>query len=80
MTVSISNANFNNLHLQVRIGERSDAESNPLVFDSNLPRYALESFEFESMLFYRRDSNPDNPDGNFTMWTQCFTSEAISNP
>ncbi|HVX00388.1 MAG TPA: hypothetical protein VHA52_08145 [Candidatus Babeliaceae bacterium] len=79
-TVTITNKFWNSMHLQVREGNQSNPEANPMVFDGILPRDQSFSRQFPVLLFYRRDANPDHPDGRFTNWTECFTSENIDNP
>ena len=79
-TVTITNKYWNNMHLQVRIGNNSVPENNNLVFDGNLPRGQSRTFNFDVLMWYRRDANPDNPNGNFSSWTQCFSSHNIDNP
>jgi hypothetical protein len=79
-TVTITNKYWNRLTLQVREGNSSSIESNPEIFNRTLSRGETVSFNFNSMLFYRRDANPDSPNGQFTGWTQCFSSQNIDNP
>ena len=80
MLVKITNKYWNSIHLQVRVGNKEPAEQNPLVFDSQLGRDQERDFQFDNLLFYRRDANPDAPDGRFTDWVECFTDLDVDNP
>jgi hypothetical protein len=79
-TVSITNTYWNSINLQVRTGNNPNPENNPIVYNNPLARGQTVPFTFPVFLFYRRDANPDYPNGTFTGWTQCFTNENIDNP
>jgi hypothetical protein len=78
--VKIINSYWDRIELQVRIGDQEPAEANPEAFDEYLNRNDEQDFDFEVFLFYRREANPDNPDGNYSAWTQCFVDQTIDNP
>jgi hypothetical protein len=78
--VKIINGYWDRIELQVRIGNQEPADANPVAFDDYLDRNNEQEFEFDVFLFYRRDANPDNPNGDYSAWTQCFADETIDNP
>lgn len=71
MAVTFVNPSWNHVNVQVRIGNNSNPESNPLVSQFTLSRNGKsQPFSFAVFLFWRRDSNPDSPNGSYTAWTQ----------
>ena len=79
-TVTITNTQWDTLTLQVRQGDKQDADANPQVCNELLARGQSKTFNFMLFLFYRRDGNPDVPNGKFTSWTRCSSDETITNP
>lgn len=82
--VTFINKYWNNLHLQVRVGNQSNPESNQLVQDVTLGRNQSVTVDYDVLCYYRRDSNPDEPNGSFTTWTStgCFSNQScvVDNP
>jgi|SRR6185437_11042553 len=84
-TVTFINKYWANMHLQVRVGNNSQPENNPLFYDKNLPRNTPLPIGYDVLCWYRRDANPDRPDGvHFTNWTStgCFRGSpcTVDNP
>ncbi len=83
--VTIINKYWNSLHLQVRVGNQSVPENNSLVKDVILKKNESVSVDYDVLCYYRRDADPDHPDGvNFTTWTGagCFRDKpcVVDNP
>jgi hypothetical protein len=69
-TVILNNENWDRIQVQVTKGNNTDAESNSSLGTRTLHRD--ENWTILSAgenIWYRRDSNPDNPDGSWTYWT-----------
>jgi hypothetical protein len=80
-SVTITNSQWNTLHLQVRSGNTQNPDQNAqTLYDGNLLRGQSQTFSFPIFLWYRRDTNPDYPNGQFTGWTMCSTNQVINNP
>ena len=78
-TVTITNRYWQTMNLEIRIGDRQPPEANPSQ-NLTLAQGQSQPFTFEVFLYYRRDLNPDAPNGQFTNWTQCFSDDVIDNP
>lgn len=83
--VTIINKYWNSLHLQVRAGNNSIPENNVLVRDVVLKKGESISVDYDVLCYYRRDADPDRPDGkNFTTWTAAGCSRnqpcTVDNP
>lgn len=78
------NKNWNQLHLQVRVGNQSVPENNTLVKDVVLKKGESVNVDYDVLCYYRRDADPDKPNGNFTTWTGtgCFKNQLceVDNP
>jgi hypothetical protein len=79
-TVTITNTQWARLTLQVRVGDQNVAENNPIDYEGVLNRGDNYTKTFPVFLFYRRDNNPDAPDGTYSAWTLCFADQNIDNP
>ena len=80
-TVTITNTQWNQLNVQVRTGNNPIAENNTTVaHDGPMTPFQPYSFTFDVLLFYRRDKNPDAPDGTYSKWITCFSDDTITNP
>jgi hypothetical protein len=68
--VLINDAWHNGVNVQVRVGnDISNPEGNPIVKSDKMS--FQESWPFDTGsddLFWRRDSEPDSPDGNWIAW------------
>src|SRR5690349_9838814 len=60
--VTITNKNWNRMHLQVRVGNQNVPENNTLVQDVILKRGESVTVGYEVLCYYRRDADPDRPD------------------
>lgn len=83
--VTFVNRYWNNLHLQVRVGNNSAPERNNVAYDGNLSRGQSVTVSYDVLCWYRRDANPDQHDNiHFTNWTStgCFSGSpcAVDNP
>ena len=74
-TVILTNTRWNRVTVEVRKGNNSNAESNPSLGSRTLNRNIDWRINSEGEdVFYRRDSDPDHPNGSMTMWTHrpCY--------
>jgi len=68
--ILVNDAWANGVNVQVRIGNNiSDPEGNPIVKNEKMSFQDSWSFYTGSDdLFWRRDSDPNNPDGSWISW------------
>ena len=82
--VTFINKHWSRLHLQIRVGNESIPEKNALVKDIVLNKGESVSVGYDVVCYYRRDTNPDDPNGNFTTWTSAGCSRnqpcVVDNP
>lgn len=82
-TVTILNKYWTNFRLQVRVGNFTNPERNELKYNDNVKQGGSVPFSTTTpnSVFYRRDANPNNPDGvHFTNWTSVGYGTTIDNP
>ncbi|MBS1525115.1 MAG: hypothetical protein JST19_05665 [Bacteroidetes bacterium] len=82
-SISIRNMRWHRVHVQVRKGFNPDPGHNKLVFDQYLALGQSRTFTIDDGddIMYRRDVDPDHPDGvHFTNWAyaDCAGSSACS--
>ncbi|HVW16144.1 MAG TPA: hypothetical protein VHB54_20100 [Mucilaginibacter sp.] len=82
-SVSIRNMRWHKVHVQVRKGFDPDPAHNKLVFDQYLVLGQSRTFTIDNGddILYRRDANPNHPDGiHFTAWAyaDCAGSSGCS--
>ncbi len=78
-TVILRNRNWRNVTVEVRQGDNSWPENNRWIGRRSLS--TGEEWPVQSSgedVWYRRDANPDNPDGNMTVWIHrpCYGNGA----
>lgn len=83
--ITIINKYWNSMHLQVKAGNQSVPDSNPIARDVILKKGESVTVDYDVLCYYRRDANPDNPDNvHFTNWTSagCFRNNpcVVDNP
>lgn len=82
--VTFINKYWAKMHLQIRVGNSPTPENNQSVYDGILSKDASTSVGYDVLCWYRRDANPDNPNGQFTAWTStgCYRGSpcTVDNP
>lgn len=71
-TVILRNKSWNIVSVEARKGNNTNPEENPPVEDSPKTLNLNQDWIIESDaedVYYRRDADPDNPDGTMTDWT-----------
>jgi hypothetical protein len=69
-TVILANDSWDKVQVQVTKGNNTNAESNPSLGSRTILRDDNWTILSDGEnIWYRRDSNPDNPDGSRTYWT-----------
>lgn len=71
-TVILRNKSWNSMTVEARIGNNTVPENNPLVSGSPKVLYLNNDWNILSDgedVYYRRDADPDNPDGTMTDWS-----------
>lgn len=68
-TVILQNTNWNSVNVEVRKGNYDNAESNPSLGSRTLTRNSDWTIYSDGEdIFYRRDTDPDHPNGQWTSW------------
>lgn len=69
-TINLRNPNFASVNVEVRIGANSDCAANPSFGSRQLQRGATWTITANSDVCWRRDANPDAPNGTWTSWNR----------
>lgn len=56
------------MNIQVRIGSSRNPEDNRLYFDASPARNQHITVPCDHVCWYRRDADPNMPDGSYTKW------------
>lgn len=69
-TLNLRNPNFANMNVEVRIGANSDCAQNAAFGTRQLQRGAAWTITANQDVCWRRDANPDAPNGQWTSWNR----------
>ena len=69
-TLNLRNPNFASVNVEVRIGANSDCAANPAFGSRQLQRGGAWTITANSDVCWRRDANPDAPNGTWTSWNR----------
>ena len=69
-TLIIRNPNFANVNVEVRVGTNADCGQNAVFGTRQLQRNASWTIQANQDVCWRRDANPDAPNGTWTPWNR----------
>ena len=69
-TLNLRNANFANVNVEVRVGANADCAQNAVFGARQLQRGATWTISANQDVCWRRDVNPDAPNGMWTPWNR----------
>ena len=69
-TLNLRNPNFANVNVEVRIGPNSDCSQNPAFGTRQLQKGATWTITANQDVCWRRDVNPDAPNGAWSPWNR----------
>ena len=69
-TIIFRHPNFTSVNVEVRVGPNADCNDNVEAGARQLPRGATWSLQTNQDVCWRRDLNPDAPNGQWTSWNR----------
>lgn len=76
-TLVLRNPNFANVTVEARVGPNADCSQNPIFGTRQLQRNASWTISANQDICWRRDANPDAPNGQWSSWNrQAITAGA----
>ena len=69
-TLNLRNPNFASVNVEVRIGANADCGANPSFGSRQLQRGGAWTITANNDVCWRRDANPDAPNGTWTSWNR----------
>ena len=69
-TINLRNPNFANVNVEVRVGPNADCNQNAVFGARQLQRGASWAISSNQDVCWRRDANPDAPNGTWTAWNR----------